>query len=170
MPEIGYQYQRIKDIDEKTWQAIIAKMKEVFSYFGYDRERPWLPRNASRFESISFTRVLSSEDRPKDVPEKYVGVEAGWLSVSLDYPDESSAIPDSIEIRPHPAWEGYFQCDRTTAAMEKLEEEGVLKDAFKIVYKCLPEVTEFRTEAEKEKNQDLALALFVNKKIAPGLF
>jgi hypothetical protein len=162
-PKLGYEYQRIRYLSEYEWGRIKKELFEVLSFWGYDSmfcHYYHYPQDSSL--SIALRRFyLSEENEGRKMPADFEsGVSMGEILITFVYsypvvislekavPIIPLIAPSAICLEPHPSWEGHFGCNRTIMAIEKVYQESVLADYFRIVYCCLNGVTGFSTPVD----------------------
>ncbi len=165
MPEIGYQYQRIRM--EETAEHVEEKITSILKSFGYVCPKPY-PRQ-KRIQTFIFRRPYDEMDKKIGVPEKRFAKcgRFGTIVVDFHFTDGKDLIPKRISIRPSAGWEFSFaNCDRSFMAMETIEETLVPNEHYKTVYKCIDNVTGFETEAEQKLKEENSFAMFFNRRFA----
>ena len=169
MPEIGYQYKKIKT-NVHTGGAE-EKITEILASFGYIFPRqPW--ERMKRSQTHFFRRSYDEIDKKMGVPEKkFAGVgHFGVIQVDYDFWNEFDTIPRKISIKPSAGWEFCFRgCRRDFLAMEKIEEALISGGHYKIIYKCIDDIEGFETEAEQKAAEENSLNTFIGLRFAGRL-
>ncbi len=165
MPKIGYQYQK-RETNNNTGD-VEKKIISTLKIFGYVCKKPY-PRQ-KRIQTFIFRRPYDEIDKKIGVPEKRFAecVHFGTIDVDFHFTDEKDLIPKKVSISPSAGWESSFAgCDRSFLAMEKIEEILISDGHYRIIYKCIDDITGFETEAEQKAKEENSFATFFNIRFA----